>query len=94
MFGRGSWGLVARRDIFLHVMVGGDGGVGRPKRNGWDWSAQSQTTGLTLLQHRTSPRSNHSFLPQSRNTRNLKWVYEGRPQLLLYKFPQGSSPKT
>jgi hypothetical protein len=37
----------------LHVMVGGDDGVVRPKRNGWDWSAQSQTTGLTLLDAKT-----------------------------------------
>ncbi len=28
----GLMGVVARRDIFLHVMVGGDGGVLRPKK--------------------------------------------------------------
>jgi hypothetical protein len=28
----------------------------------------------------------HSFLPHCRNTRNLKWVCEGSPQLLFCKF--------
>ena len=31
-FGRGDWGLVVRWDFFLHVMVGGDGGVVRSKK--------------------------------------------------------------
>jgi hypothetical protein len=30
-FGRGGWGVVARPDFSLHVMVGGDGGVVGPK---------------------------------------------------------------
>ena len=35
-FGRGGWGVVAHRDFFLHVMVGGDGGVVGPKELvGW-----------------------------------------------------------
>ncbi len=35
-FGRGDWGLDARRDFFLYVMVGGDGGVVGPKELvGW-----------------------------------------------------------
>jgi hypothetical protein len=35
-FGRGGWGIFSRRDFFLHVMVGGDGGVVRPKKLvGW-----------------------------------------------------------
>ena len=35
-FGRGGWGTFARRDFFLHVMVGGDGGVVGPKELvGW-----------------------------------------------------------
>ncbi len=35
-FGRGGWGIVARRDFFFHVMVGGDGGVVGPKELvGW-----------------------------------------------------------
>ena len=35
-FGRGDWGIVARREFFLHVLVGGDGGVVGPKELvGW-----------------------------------------------------------
>ena len=35
-FGRCGWGIVARREFFLHVMVGGDGGVVGPKELvGW-----------------------------------------------------------
>jgi hypothetical protein len=35
-FGRDGWGIDARRDFFLHVMVGGDGGVVGPKELvGW-----------------------------------------------------------
>jgi len=35
-FGRGVWSIDARRDFFLHVMVGGDGGVVGPKELvGW-----------------------------------------------------------
>jgi hypothetical protein len=35
-FGRGGWGIFARRDFFLNVMVGGDGGVVSPKKLvGW-----------------------------------------------------------
>jgi hypothetical protein len=35
-FGRVDWGLVPRRDFFLYVMVGGDGGVVGPKELvGW-----------------------------------------------------------
>ena len=90
-FGRGGWGVVARRDIFLHAMVGGDGGVVRPKKLVGLVGTVTDSR-LTLLQHHASPRSKHSFLPQCRNTRNLKWVCEGRPQLLLCKFQKLRPP--
>ena len=35
-FGRGGWAIAVRRVLFLHVMVGGDGGVVGPKELvGW-----------------------------------------------------------
>ncbi len=90
-FGRGDWDIFARRDFFLHVMVGGDGGVVRPKKLVGLVGTVTDSR-LTLLQHHASSRSKHSFLPQCRNTRNLKWVCEGRPQLLLCKFQKLRPP--
>ncbi len=48
--------------LWLVVMV-----VWWGRRNWWDGSAQSQTTGLTLLPHHGSPRLKHSFLPPFEN---------------------------
>jgi hypothetical protein len=66
----GDWGLVARREFFLHVMVGGDGGVVGPKELvGWVGTVTDDRTlyRLTLLPHHAPPMLKHSFLPQCRN---------------------------
>ena len=82
-FGRGGWGIVARRDFFcmlwLVVMV-----VWWGRRNWWDGSTQSQKAGLTLLPHHASPRLKHSFLPPFEN------ICDGHSRTFL---PQDVSPR-
>ena len=59
-FGRTGWGIVAWWEFFymlwLVVMV-----VWWVRRNWWDGSTQSQTSGLTLLPHHVSRRLKYSF---------------------------------
>ena len=62
-FGRGDWGIVARREFFLHVLVGGDGGVVGPKELvGWVDKVTDIRTYTPPTPRFTEVK--HSFLPR------------------------------